>query len=369
MRIAYLTDIDLTEESGVLTKHLMQCKNWHELGHQVKVFNIPPTTKKQSIIRIIDHEIFFSKILPVSQLSLSLFLNKLFVVNKVIDSLRLFKTDVIYLRSTTWFPGLERIVAAFPTVIEFNSVLEKEMKLMLSNKMQFIHKIGKDLLYRKAAGYVGVTREISDYYGGLYRRPTITIANGYDMARVKDTENKSDNIRPQLIFVGTPGYSWHGVDLFLRAATLIPEFDFHLIGDTIENVKLDNFFQYGFLQRDELELLYPKMDIGVGSLALFRKSMIEASPLKVREYCAYGLPVIIGYKDTDLSGKNYVLEIDNSPDGIEQNIDRIRAFVLAWKNKRVSYTQVADVIDYQKKEAIRIDFFKQIVHSKRIPSQ
>jgi hypothetical protein len=41
-------------------------------------------------------------------------------------------------------------------------------------------------------------------------------------------------------------------------------------------------------------------DIGIGTLSLYKKKMEEAAPLKVRSYLAKGIPVVIGYKDTDL---------------------------------------------------------------------
>jgi len=39
-------------------------------------------------------------------------------------------------------------------------------------------------------------------------------------------------------------------------------------------------------------------DVGVGALALERKNMREAQPIKTRHYLGSGLPVIIGYQDT-----------------------------------------------------------------------
>lgn len=45
----------------------------------------------------------------------------------------------------------------------------------------------------------------------------------------------------------------------------------------------------------------------IGTLALHRKNMTEASPLKTREYLAHGFPVIIGYKDTAFYNQNQIM--------------------------------------------------------------
>jgi hypothetical protein len=53
------------------------------------------------------------------------------------------------------------------------------------------------------------------------------------------------------------------------------------------------------------------MDIGVGGFALWRKGLSETTAIKMREYLHAGLPVIVGYTETGLSGRcPFVLTID-----------------------------------------------------------
>ncbi|MFN3692462.1 MAG: hypothetical protein ACK4R7_06185, partial [Fervidobacterium sp.] len=75
---------------------------------------------------------------------------------------------------------------------------------------------------------------------------------------------------------------------------------------------------YGMLFLDKYTPIMQQADIGISTLAPYRKKMNEASPFKVREYSALGLPVIIGYKDTDLpDGAPFILQIPNTEDNIE----------------------------------------------------
>ena len=69
-------------------------------------------------------------------------------------------------------------------------------------------------------------------------------------------------------------------------------------------------------------------DVGIGTLGLHRKSMDEASPLKVREYLAVGLPVLYGYRDPDADDlQPFVLKVANTPTNVVDELDRIDGFV------------------------------------------
>jgi glycosyltransferase involved in cell wall biosynthesis len=55
-------------------------------------------------------------------------------------------------------------------------------------------------------------------------------------------------------------------------------------------------------QRDAANLV-SAADVGLGPLALDRKKMTEAQPLKVATYLALGVPVLINHRDPRLSTK------------------------------------------------------------------
>ncbi|CAL1520766.1 glycosyltransferase [Chitinophaga sp. MM2321] len=364
MRIAYITDIDLNAHSGVRLKHVMQCGNWEKLGHEVVIFSMP-NTEQVNISKVdipIKHKIFDNKIASYFGGGFKAYCRKILSIPSVLRALRDYNPDFVYLRSMIYFPGLIRILNAYPTFIEYNTLVEEELKMVSSFKTRLMHGMGYEHLNKSARGFIGVTNEITQYYRDKYAKPSIAIGNGFDLNSYPDQTLKSKNQRPQLVFVGSPDMPWQGVDKFYQMSQRI-EADFHLVGPSISDSLgcKDNFFQHGYLQKNLLDALYLKMDIAVGSLALHRKKMSEATPLKVREYCAYGLPIILAYNDTDLSGQEFVLEIDNTEDTIDKNIQRIKDFIQKWHNRRVPRQNVIPLIDYSVKERIRLNFIKDVL--------
>jgi hypothetical protein len=77
----------------------------------------------------------------------------------------------------------------------------------------------------------------------------------------------------------------------------------------------------GKKSKQEISDLLQDCHMAAGTLALFRKSMKEASPLKVRECLMLGLPMIIGYFDTDVSADNrfepFLFKVENNESPID----------------------------------------------------
>ncbi|GAA4311473.1 glycosyltransferase family protein [Compostibacter hankyongensis] len=371
MRIAYLTDIDLWINSGVRQKHLMQVATWNRYGHTAKIFCIPHVERIPDAAFEIDcenYEIFDTKLARLFKKGFAAYIRKIFVVNAVIKSLRRFSPDIIYERSTTWYPGLDRILSKFPSIIEYNALLEKELEVTSKSRVRLMHSFGNRRLADCIKGIVGVTDEITKYYTTLYNKPGITVGNGYDLGQVSAHGiHKGEGKRSpsQLIFVSSPGMIWHGIDKLFELSEYLEDVNFHLVGPYYEKQR-PNFIQHGYLSKNELFELYSKMDIGVGTLAFHRNNLTQASPLKVREYLAFGLPVILAYKDVDLSGQDFVLEIDNTEDTITRNIQKIRNFINAWKGHRISRERVERLIGYAGKEQKRLDFMNTLLTQKSI---
>jgi hypothetical protein len=89
--------------------------------------------------------------------------------------------------------------------------------------------------------------------------------------------------------------------------------------------------------------------------------MNEASPLKVREAIAYGIPLVIAFKDTDLDDLNLdtILKIPNSEDNVATNAEKIRSFAYRMRGQRIPRQQIAERIDWRRKELDRLEFFQQ----------
>lgn len=364
MRIAYLVEVDLSSESGITNKIKGQTNTWIKEGHSVKVFSFPSfvelhINKKQNVLDV-DSEVFLNPLAQKFKGQAKNYLNKIFSTRSIVKSLQYYKPDVIYYRQGIWFPGIQEILNVnAPVILEANTNDLEEIKLE-GKLRRALYLYGREKILENTFAIVGVTNEISKLYEGKvqYRK---TISNGISFDSLSPTEkNLSKN--PSLLFVGMPGYIWHGVDKIIKLAHLLPEFTFHLAGYDKEMLTEvpNNVVCHGLLQKEQLKSLYSKVDIGIGTLALHRKKMEEACPLKVREYCGYGLPIILGYKDTDLEGQNFVLNIGNYEENIIQNVESIRDFVRGWNGKKVERAIVEPLVGFNSKEKKRLTFFQEI---------
>jgi glycosyltransferase involved in cell wall biosynthesis len=122
-----------------------------------------------------------------------------------------------------------------------------------------------------------------------------------------------------------------------------------------------NIIYYGHLEYDEYVKYMERADVAIGTLALHRKGMNEASPLKVREYLAHGIPVIIGYDDTDFPcNVSFILRISNDEKNTIKEADAINEFVLDWRGKRINRKEIL-AIDNKGKEKERTKFFEAVL--------
>jgi hypothetical protein len=157
-------------------------------------------------------------------------------------------------------------------------------------------------------------------------------------------------------------FKYQGIDKILCLAKAFPRWSFDIVGYEMRRKDLpSNVRFYGHLSRSEYESILAGADVAIGTLSLYIKNMEEACPLKVREYLAYGIPTIIGYKDTDFpNGAPFLLCLPNTPDNVEKNLDRIEAFVLSWKGKRVPRSEI-EHLDLKVKEEKRIIFIEEVL--------
>jgi hypothetical protein len=360
MRIVYFTEWDAYSSSGVLSKIEYQVNVWKSLGHEVHVLltSIPPLQK--GLVPLINAQTVYCKALSYLPSGfIQTYTNKVLSINRVKKEIWKISPDLIYTRQSIWYPGLTSLYRKYPTVVELNTDDVSELRLTGGFKNN-IYLLGREKIIKSARGFLAVSHEIGRLYA-KYNKPIEVVANGFDLSRVAEQQTVY-NERPQLLFVGSPDQVWHGIDKILVMARLIPEYDLHMVGPILNSERLpSNLIQHGYLNKNELYDLYKKINIGIGSLALHRKQMNEASPLKVREYAAFGLPMILGYQDTDLQGQDFILYIGNYENNVLDRINEIKAFVDLWKNIKVSRTDVEALISSRIKETKRLNFFQKLL--------
>ena len=338
MRVVYLSEYSACQMSGVIKKILGQTRVWRRLGHEVRLALVSSPCK--SIDPAIGEagRVFSSTFVSSLTGPPNTYINKILSSEAVRRFVVQFKPDYIYYRDGLWYPGLERILSLAHYIIEVNTVTELE----LTGPRRWLHRMTKRRLYSHAAGIVAVTNEIASSLRH-YNKQAFFFPNGIDTEQLRPRLPPS-NTRPALIFAGTPGQRWHGVDKLLIMARKLPEFVFHVVGPSKVADAPPNIRFHGYASPEKLSELYNIADVGIGTLALHRIGMREAAPLKVREYLAYGLPTIIAYDDPALRGLDCVLQLPNEED-LTPYTGAIREFVYSWAGKPISRREVLPRID------------------------
>lgn len=363
MKIVYITEVNLDIPSGVLHKLNEQVGAWVNEGNEVYVISIPSILKDDEsplllTPRAAGFYIYKNKYAQaIFSKGILNFVNKTLSVSSVRNFLKVTNPDVIYLREMVAFPRMKNMFVDYPVILESNTLLAEELRLA-GLKLLLFFKLFQSGVNKRINGFVGVTEEITNTYL-KYSKESITVTNSVEInPGVQNVSTKND--MPQIIFVGSPDCAWHGIDKFVKMVRLLPQYSFILVGPVIPNLEIANLQQMGFLNKEELVDVYRKIDIGIGTLALHRKGMKEACPLKVREYLSLGIPTIIAYEDKDLKNQDFVLEIENTETSIEDNIIRIQAFIEQWKGQRVVADKVYPLISTKVKENERLDFMQKI---------
>jgi len=95
--------------------------------------------------------------------------------------------------------------------------------------------------------------------------------------------------------------------------------------------------------------------------------MNEAAALKVRDCVARGIPCILPYFDTDLSGleSEFFLQIPNKEDNIQTHGQAIHDFVFAMRGRRIPRELIFERIDISVKEAQRLEFFQRVIEESK----
>lgn len=360
-KIAYVADGYAYKNSGVLRKITQTVNVWREFGHDVQLYMISPPPETGDGLRVSDAKVFHPglfNLVPPSLRYKAKYLNKILSAPSLAKALREFAPDVVYFRQTVWFPGLLQSLqeAAAHLVVEVNTLDVNEYRLR-GGLEGFVHLQTRHWLLRKASGIVAVTNEMAESLKG-FNCPVAAVSNGFDVQAVSPRP-VPQNSRIQLVFVGSPGFAWHGVDKIEELAEGLPEMDFHLVGSQLTS-NLSNVINHGYMQHSDLEKLYQSMDVGIGSLALSRNEMREGSTLKVREYLAYGLPVIITHVDMDVHDSPFVLSLDEDME-LTAKLRAIKEYVHTWKGRSIRREDVIQRIDFHVKEKCRLDFFRTIM--------
>lgn len=289
--------------------------------------------------------------------------------------------DILYIRflgPDPFFLSFLLKKRKFLIVTEHQSIEPLEIKYTSNNYLYLLSDffLGR-LIRKKVDGIIGVTDEITQYElnrSGNSHRPHLTIGNGFDVNSVPiRSPDPFNNIELHLLCVANVS-KWHGIDRLIRGISQYKgsvKVQLHIAGDggEISSLKkLVNMLQiqnliifHGFLSGMDLENLFNKCHIAVGSLGIHRKGLIQTSELKVREYCARGIPFITACDDTDFPNTfQYLYKFPANDSPID--IDKIIIFaqtIYQDSNLSLNIREFAlNHLDWSIKMEMAVSFFK-----------
>lgn len=184
-----------------------------------------------------------------------------------------------------------------------------EADLSLSRKL---FRLYANLWTKELMGYPDVFIFTGDAdFDTFYGKPAVNIDNGVDVESLPIRNPMNDPDAIHILALASMSY-WHGYDRLIRALgrySADQKVMIHMVGGNdggmlpewkalTEELHLqDQVVFHGKMYADELNGMFNLCDVGVNSLALYRKNMDATSELKVREYAARGLPFVCSVED------------------------------------------------------------------------
>lgn len=360
MRIAYISlHWPRTRNSGVGKKIQSQLAAWNAMGHEARLFM--HSSRYEPPSDLIAAEYFFYR----ASGKIAAELDRIRAARRMIAAVEAFRPDIIYLRYSIYVFPAHQLMGVAPVVEEINTN-DLTQHEGLGRIYSLYNRLTRGIFLRRVAGLVAVSHELAlSPAFASYRQPTCVIANGVnldDFERLPAPSNET----PRLVFLGNPGYSWHGVDKLVTLARLVPDVHLDIVGyhelpgfePLPENITL-----HGYIPEQDYRNILANADVAISSLALHRVQLEEASPLKSRECLAFGLPLVIAYIDTDLRDLDcdFLLKIPNKEDNIQTHARAIREFAYRMRGVRVDREQIS-TLDETGKESRRIGFFAEFLN-------
>jgi glycosyltransferase involved in cell wall biosynthesis len=323
MKILYVTFLkeEKKEDVGVLNKVKKQSKSFEKFGFETTLAYC------ENNFFIIDKEkIRYNYNNIFEKMKGKITLNK-----KIRIFLLKQDFDILYIRKPNINKGL---LSFFEKVKEKNKIIvleiptypyDDEIENFFIKQFFKIEKWYRNNLYK----YIDLITYYGDYYKTIFNCKCLLLQNGIDLDTI-NLKTKFTNKNKKINLIGVANLSkWHGYDIMIKS---INEYNktknktkiiFNIVGDGKEKQKLfelvkllnlqKNIVFYGVKKGQELDELFNEMDLAVSSLGLFRINLDKITPLKPAEYCARGIPFILGNTDSRFNSKDkFIYRVENN---------------------------------------------------------
>ncbi len=343
--LKYLIITDDNPQSGVLKKARYQVDALNDLGMKSELVIITQEVRKQEESGPVRY-VYFEKLAEKSLMSRLWRAKKIrTIISDIITTMD--KSDILYYRAfgslmlsyipITFFRPFRRC----RIISEHNSIEFRELLLEGSYGAVIRNLVLGNFIIGQSDGIVGVTEEITSYWKRrlFYRAiPHVTIPNGFFVTSVP--VRKLPSYTPQelhVLFVGNVS-RWHGLDRFIQGVAAYHgpvHVNLHIVGDgdELENMKTlthtlavtRSVHFHGFLGGPDLDKVFDRYHIAMGSLGIHRNGLKQASALKVREYCSRGIPFMISNDDPDFPA-TFPYSLPLPPDDTPISMDTVIGF-------------------------------------------
>lgn len=246
------------------------------------------------------------------------------------DAIAKLDADFLVLRdfamSKSGISFLKKCKLKFKVILESNTDIYSELRMKaIEHGKWYEIEAKKELQHRKKSlehvdGVIAVTNELKELYWTLgYNANRIrVISNGTRVKKITDFRNKwGRNQALRLVFLAGTSSDWNGMDRLEHSLVSYrgkTDLIVDVFGISAKSLRGENFeMNYkGRLSSQEISAKISDYQVGISTLALYKKKMEEACTLKVRTYLALGLPVLLAYNDTDLKDDlNFVFRVKN----------------------------------------------------------
>jgi len=351
-------------DSGVEKKIVSQVTAMKAAGAEVDLISVNPYIEKDAIVNDFYRIYALDKPLVYNSHFYTLRSRKRIFekIDFLLTDLYL-KYDRIFLRYPLSDYNLLKLVLRYgeKIIIEHNSMEEVELKSMYHEMRKktkfhfspgflfwyfdrimylfFSEKLFGKRVLSKVRGGVAVTNEICAYEKKRVKSYRCEVGtNGIDYLSVPIRKfDKKDFKRNPIRGFLLSGFtaSWHGVERIvdgLESYKGKQDFELYFIGDFSAEQK-EHIEKSAVLNRvkliahttaDKLTALLEVCDFAFGTMALHKKNLTEAVPLKVRESLARGFPLVKAYADPDLDDKvelkPFILNFPDDESSVDFNI-------------------------------------------------
>jgi hypothetical protein len=370
MKIAYSFTWPVGLNDGHTKKFMWNTDIWRKLGHDVKIFGIDTTGPEHTT------EIQGTIYKRAERNSLlGRYQESEILLKKLAAEIRNFNPDILYLQHQYYKNTLVKLMTEYPTILELNGDDTKMpvIKSLFDWKNiihRSIHIATRRKMLSKAVAFVGVTSE-QEHLAAFkpFNKLFHCSPNAVPLSEYEILESTPERVLPKVALIySSPHYNYHGWDKILYLAEKTKNIlNFVLIGPKPNFDLKPNMECTGFIPRAQYQKVLATCDVGLGPLSFYKDGAIVASAIKTRECLAYGLPVIIGYQDDPLSGKElpWVLQLPSSDDNVSSNITKIIEFCQKSKGKRVPHSQTEQYIGLKKIEEAKLNFITNFLMSYR----